>query len=123
MLADIAYDQNQKIDEAIYHLKEAILINPYSIYAHYNLGIIYANKGLIDKAINHLNETMRIDPEYGKGYYSLARMYSLNNQKGLAISSLQQAISLVGHEATELLKIDTAFDNIRGDRDFYELLK
>ena len=91
--------------------------------AHYNLALIYANKDLREKAIHHLNETIRIDPNYRKGHYNLARIYSLNNQKALAISSLRQAISLVGHEATELSKIDTAFDNVREDRDFHELLK
>ena len=123
MLADIAYGKIRKIDKAIYHLKEAILVNPDSTSAHYNLALIYANKGLIDEAINHLNETIRIDPEYGKGHYNLARIYSLNNQKSLAIHSLRQAIGLVGHEATELSKIDAAFDNIREDKDFSELLK
>ena len=77
----------------------------------------------MDEAINHLNETIRIDPEYGKGHYNLARIYSLNNQKSLAIRSLRQSIGLVGHEETELSKIDTAFDNIREDKDFSELLK
>ena len=123
MLADITYGKRMEIDKALYHLKEATLINPDSISAHYNLALIYANKGLVDKAINHLNETIRINPEYGKGYYNLARMYSLNNQKALAISFLRQAIDLVGHEAIELSKIDTAFDDTREDKDFQKLMK
>jgi tetratricopeptide (TPR) repeat protein len=52
------------MDEAIEAYKKVITLAPDSIEAHYNLGLVYTDKGLRNKAIMEFEETLKIRPDH-----------------------------------------------------------
>lgn len=70
-----AYLANKTFQQAVPFLEEALRLNPYFSYAHYNLGIAYQGTGLCEKAI----------PEYQKALYGTRQPYfaDIHNNMGV----------------------------------------
>jgi len=70
-----AYLTNKTFQQAIPFLKEALRLNPYFSFAHYNLGIAYQGIGLCDEAIT----------EYRKALYGTKQIYfaEVHNNMGV----------------------------------------
>ena len=60
-----------RYDEAIYHNKEAIRINPNSLKPRYNLGVLLSERGDLEKAIDYLSEVVHAAPGHAEGHASL----------------------------------------------------
>ena len=59
-------------DEAIQHLKTAILMNPGDHIAHANIGIIYCSQDNYKDGYLHLNKSIQINPNFPISLYNLA---------------------------------------------------
>lgn len=79
---------------AITHYKQLLQSDPSSTDAHYNLGLLYLNRGELKEAIASFTEAINIDDRDRDSYYkrALAR-YSFQNYQG-AIDDYTTAIQL-----------------------------
>jgi Tfp pilus assembly protein PilF len=62
-LAIIFYTQN-KDDEAIYHFRQALQINPNDPDMHFNLGVVLGKKNELKEAITHFRQAIYLKPDY-----------------------------------------------------------
>jgi len=77
-------------------LSDALMLNPFYVEAHDNIGVTYVNKGNIEKAVMHFRIAMQINPEYQpakkhfesltKRIFDFARSCESNDQPDKAIS-------------------------------------
>ncbi len=67
-----AYEQCAKNDGAIKEFLDRIKSDPGNPTHHYDLGNIYAQKGLPEQAANEWENTVKLDPLYCPAYYELA---------------------------------------------------
>ncbi|GAH11414.1 unnamed protein product, partial [marine sediment metagenome] len=61
---------------------------------HYNLGVVYVNKGMHDEAIREFKKTIEINPSYADAYSNLAAAYYYKGEYSLAITYCDRAIEL-----------------------------
>ena len=67
-----AYEMCAKTDGAIRAFLDRIKLDPGNPTHHYDLGNIYAEKGLPDRAVNEWENTVKLDPLYCPAYYELS---------------------------------------------------
>ncbi|HAG50487.1 MAG TPA: serine/threonine protein kinase, partial [Deltaproteobacteria bacterium] len=72
-----AYSNLGLLDSAEGEYKIALKLNPDSLLAHNNLGVVYAKKGDVEKAIIEFQEALRIDPSYSGARDNLNRALSM----------------------------------------------
>ena len=68
----VAYELCAKRDGAIKEFLDRIKLDPGNPTHHYDLGNIYAEKGLPDRAVNEWENTVKLDPLYCPAYFELA---------------------------------------------------
>ena len=83
-----------KINEAVDHFRQSLLIKPDYVPAMNNLGFIYNRIGLTQEAIAASKQAVKINPEYAGAYCNLARAYNDSNQPRDAMEACEKAISL-----------------------------
>ncbi len=71
--ARFAMDKSD-LDTAIKFYQKSILLEPYYVEAHNDLGIVYEKKGMIDKARNQYKTAINIEPDYASAYMNLAML-------------------------------------------------
>lgn len=67
-----SYEMCAAQDGAIKEFLDRIKKDPGNPTHHFDLGSIYAEKGLPDKAVNEWENTIKLDPRYCPAYYELA---------------------------------------------------
>jgi tetratricopeptide (TPR) repeat protein len=60
----IALSSTGQSIESIDLLCDALMINPFFVEAHDNIGVAFVNKGNIEKAVSHFRIALQINPEY-----------------------------------------------------------
>ena len=69
-VVNVGYCQDQGKDElldaAIKEFQQAIEKNPSYAEAHYNLGIVYSEKGMVEDAITAYKKTLENEPQFCK---------------------------------------------------------
>lgn len=68
-----SYEMCAAQDGAIKEFLDRIKKDPGNPTHHYDLGSIYAEKGLPDKAVNEWENTVKLDPRYCPAYYELSQ--------------------------------------------------
>ena len=68
----VAYEVCARNDGAIREFLDRIKSDPGNPTHHYDLGLIYLQKGLPDQAVNEWENTVKLDPTYCPAYYDLA---------------------------------------------------
>jgi len=68
-----AYEMCAAQDGAIKAFLDRIKTDPGNPTHHYDLGTIYAEKGLPDKAVNEWENTVKLDPKYCPAYFELSQ--------------------------------------------------
>jgi tetratricopeptide (TPR) repeat protein len=96
----VAYELCAKNDQAIVQFLEKIKTDPGNPTHHFDLGAIYAEKGLPDKAVNEWENTAKLDPLYCPAYYELGMYANKTLDTGLTIKRCQDFVSC----ATEVNK-------------------
>ncbi|MBF0559014.1 MAG: tetratricopeptide repeat protein [Nitrospirae bacterium] len=77
------------VKEAIEQFKAVLAIDPSSVLAHYNLGVIYVNSQQADKAIEHLEASVRLQPNNALSRYALGTAYSQTGAYDKAIEQFK----------------------------------
>ena len=76
VLLGMAYGKAGRIDEAMVHQREAIRINPRSLFALNNLGYYLFLKGSYEESAAALEEALRIDPQSELARNNLRETYA-----------------------------------------------
>lgn len=72
---------------------EAATINPVDASAHYNLGLVYQQRGELDQARSSFERAIEIDPEELDAHYQLGRIARAQGRLAEAISHFEQVVS------------------------------
>ena len=83
----------KKFDEAITCYKKATELDPDFASAYYNLGIIYAAKGMFDQAFSAYKKVLTIKPGYYAARNNLATAYIKLEMFDEAITELKQVLA------------------------------
>ena len=86
---------NGKVDEAISHFNKALKINPRSVEALNNIGIILASRGKLDEAVSYFSKALRIQPYDEQTHFNL----------GLALSQQGKIDDAIKHYI-EVLRVN-----------------
>lgn len=107
---------------AIGHLKEAVRLDPASFEAWLDLGVAYAQKGFYAEAERAYARAGELRPEDVLLAYDRAALYALWGKAPQSVEALRKAISLDGEKVRGWLRGDTAFDAVRREPGFEELV-
>jgi tetratricopeptide (TPR) repeat protein len=90
------YLSNKEFAEALPYIRKALQLNPYSSYAHYNLGIAYQGLGLCDNAIAAYKTALRglRKPYFAKVHNNMGTCYFKKGQKDMAIAEFKKALEI-----------------------------
>lgn len=70
----------EETDNAIYHYKIAIELNPSKPESYYNLGNALCIKAEFDKAIYNYKKTIDLDDKNAPAFYNLGNAYYMINK-------------------------------------------
>ncbi|MCC7381640.1 MAG: tetratricopeptide repeat protein [Deltaproteobacteria bacterium] len=90
-----AYEMCAKKDGAIMSFLDKIKADPGNPKHHFDLGNIYADKGLWDQAVNEWENTVKLDPLYCAAYNALAQVANKNLDSAVTIRRCQDFVSCV----------------------------
>ena len=96
----VAYELCARNDGAIKQFLDRIKLDPGNPTHHFDLGNIYAEKGLPDQAVNEWENTVKLDPLYCPAYYELAMSADKNLDTAKTIRLCQDFVAC----ATEVNK-------------------
>ena len=88
-----SYEQCAKKDGAIKTFLDVIKRDPGNPTHHFDLGNIYADKGLFDQAVNEWQNTVKLDPLYCPAYFKLAMIANKNLDSDATIRRCQDFVS------------------------------
>jgi tetratricopeptide (TPR) repeat protein len=89
-----ATEQDSQLNEYIKFLKERIFFEPLSAVLHYNLGNVYARKGLNEEAISEFKQALECDPHLAQAYVNLGGLYFQKDDLDGCIDANQKATQL-----------------------------
>ena len=123
-----AYFEGGRVDEAIREGEIALKLSTYpglkeTVKFVLNLlGAAYFVKGEIDDASRMFQRAIEVDPNFATSYYNMGCIYATQKDKGRALEYLNKAISL-DQKYREKARTDKDFDNLRGEKEFAEIVK
>ena len=118
-LAEV-YAQTGKHEDAILEIEKAIALSGNSIFILDDLGYIYARAGKKEEALKVLEDLNRLASDEYVPSYGRAVIFAALARKDEAIASLERAYQ--ERSFLVYLKVDPAFDGIREDDRFMELM-
>ncbi|PYS66734.1 MAG: hypothetical protein DMF73_20955 [Acidobacteria bacterium] len=80
-----------RFDDAIRELKQAQLLDPFSLEANSNLGLAYCRAHRYNEAIDQLTKTIDMDPNFWMPHTFLGWTYKANGRYAEAIAELAKA--------------------------------
>jgi|GEM_PF-2220919 len=127
---DIAYLNNRSrffnrqnnYQAAMRDADRSIKITPENPRGYCEKGYAYLMTHHFDAALTAINTAIKQDSSDYKGYYYLACYYALKNNKEAALSSLKKGIKN-GFRWASRLESEHAFDGIRNDKDFRNIMR
>jgi Flp pilus assembly protein TadD len=95
ILGVVQYDEN-KYDNALASLAQAVVLDPKSAMAHQYLGVTVGQKGWFSGAEDELRKAIEINPDYAEAHFNLAVFYLQRNPPAveLARRHYQKALEL-----------------------------
>ena len=118
----------QYADSAIAELNINIKESPEDDRYYAALGYAYAYKGENKKAIENAQKAVKLKPlklDAWQGYYKemdLAKIYVIAGEYDLAMDKIEFLLTIPGELSVPLLKIDPAYDKLRGLPRFQRIL-
>ena len=83
-----------RVDESIYHSREAIRIRPDYADAHNLLGLALLKKDKLDDALVHFTEAVRINPNFPEPHYILCVLFNRSNKIDKAVEHGLEAVRI-----------------------------
>jgi tetratricopeptide (TPR) repeat protein len=120
LLAGILFYSNRYAEAEVIFRKQ-IVDNPKNHLAYNRLGATLAKQKKYKEAIDNSSIALGISPESGQAHINLAGMYSVVGKKEKALKHFQEAHRLLGY-AILPLSYDEAFDNIRSNPEFQNII-
>jgi protein O-mannosyl-transferase len=71
----LAYESAGRFEDAIPQIDQALIINPQSVYAHEEKGVLLFHKGLVNEAIQEFKNSIALDPKRVSDYLNIGRVY------------------------------------------------
>jgi Flp pilus assembly protein TadD len=90
----IELGRQNRMNEALPALAEAVRLQPEHPKAQYNLGLARALQGQIDAAVPHFAAAVRLKPSYLEARSNLARALSLRGRRDEAIAQYKEVLRL-----------------------------
>lgn len=106
--------RQERYNDALPVLKQAIKRNSSSVSAHYYLGVAYAARNELDAALENLNTTLWLDPDNAPAHYQMGLIYEKQGNGAAAVEHYLKAVSLKPELADARLKLATHYE-LRGD--------
>jgi tetratricopeptide (TPR) repeat protein len=105
----ISLAKNNNLNQAIFYWELSALFDPKNVYADYNLGYAYSEKGLLTLAISKWNQVIQIRPDSVIAYSNLGLLYFQLGKIGEAINSWQTVIQLTPTNADAYFNLGLAY--------------
>ncbi len=86
--------KNGKLDEAIKHFQQALILKPDYPEAHNSIGIALFKKGRIPEAIEHYEQALQLKPDYAEAHDNLGSALADMGRLQEAIEHFKQALRL-----------------------------
>lgn len=118
--AGIQLVRQEKLDEGITLLEQAVQITPDKAEAYFNLGIAYTLKEFTPKAIRAYQKAIELEPEYGKAFFNLGTLYLKQGNVPQAIENLEQSTQYLQEPIKALWNLYEAY---RSSEQFPNALK
>ncbi|MFH1776966.1 MAG: DUF2723 domain-containing protein [Candidatus Omnitrophota bacterium] len=89
----IYYLKNNKIDQAIQEIKNALYVNPDSYTAYFNLGGIFFQKGMLKRAVSNYKKAIFLNKTFAPAYFALGECLYFQAKYHAAIKQYKNALS------------------------------
>jgi len=83
-----------KLDEAISHYQQALLIKSDDPTTHHRLGDVFQSQGKLDESITHYTKAVQLNPNSAVTYYYLARALDSKDRTQEAITHFREALRI-----------------------------
>lgn len=111
------YNEQGKLEQALYHYQSALSVDPGFIQAMNNLAFIYVRRAEYEKAHGLFKKMLEIQPDSGDIYYDIACLYAKQNKVEESIHWLKKAIKK-GYTNWDIIKTDKNLENVRSSSYF-----
>ncbi|MGD0885947.1 MAG: tetratricopeptide repeat protein [Thermodesulfovibrionales bacterium] len=106
-----AYENQDRIDEAVNEFSTAVKIRPGLAGAHYNLGNEYKRQKRFKEAIIEYKTSLRLNPGYAEAHINLGVAYLNQNLLDEAVNEFTTAVKLEPDSAEAHTNLGTAYLN------------
>jgi tetratricopeptide (TPR) repeat protein len=90
----LSISRNNVWKDNIIFWEDVVRKSPDNSRGHYNLGVVYAEKGMTDKAIQELKIAIKLNPGLSKAYYDLGHIYQTDGFTDKAMQQYKMALRL-----------------------------
>lgn len=88
----ISFQKVGKYDQAVFHLRQSIALNPQKIEANINLGTALFEAGQVNESIAYMKKVHRMDPDFPNISLILGTIYMRSGQTKNAITEYQTGL-------------------------------
>jgi tetratricopeptide (TPR) repeat protein len=106
----------RRYDDAIAWYKQAIALEPDSVDANYNLGVVYGNKGMHDESIAAYKRVIAINPRHAQAHNNLGSTYEKKGMADKAHAEYEKAVEADPNLPPALYNLGKSFLS-KGSRD------
>lgn len=111
-----------RLEDARRLYKKTFMLDPRSVYALNNLGVLYMQDKNYAEAQNSFEHAVQQRPDYVDPYYNLACLHALKGETIRSLAQLKKAISL-DTSVREWARKDRDLQNLKGVPGFEEMIK
>lgn len=97
-----------RLDEAVFHYREAVRLEPNFAKAYHNLAVVLEEQGKNEEAIDAYRETLRISPGLAKTHYNLAYVFEKQGRMDDAVRHYTEAVRLKPDDAEARISLGVA---------------
>ncbi|MBF2065165.1 MAG: tetratricopeptide repeat protein [Calothrix sp. C42_A2020_038] len=83
------------VKTAIAYFRQAIVLQPNSVRATYNLGVALSKQDDLEQAITCFEKVIELNPSYGEAYLKLGQIYYIQKQLQKAVAAYRQGLSTI----------------------------
>jgi tetratricopeptide (TPR) repeat protein len=110
-----------RLEDARRLYQKTLMLDPGSIYAMNNLGVLYMQDKRYAEAQNNFEHAIRQKPDYVDPYYNLSCLHALKGETMKSLDHLKKAVSLDG-SVREWARKDRDLQELRREPRFQEII-
>jgi tetratricopeptide (TPR) repeat protein len=109
-LANVLADE-KRVEEAVFHYRRAIELNPSLSPAHYNLATLLSSRGAVDAAIVEFRAAIATRPEFAGAYVNLGHALEAKGDRDQALKEYRRAVSVEPRDPLARGALGVALEN------------